>query len=1147
MIVMQSKRLRTEFVFGISLLLLPLFVSAQVNTVDFGKNRVQYEKFGWKFYQSSHFNVYYNQDGLELAKFVVQLAEEELDSIETDIDYSLQKRATFVLYNNYEDYKTSNIGLGIDWQNAGGLTKLVNNRIPLYFDGNHNTFRLKIREGIAKILSDNILFGDDIGEFASNQALLDLPKWLTDGYVEYIAKPWDIENDDALKNVILSGDYNNFYQFAFDKPLLAGNAFWYYIARKYKPQNVTYFLYLARLYKNLNTASERICKKKFKEVLADFMNDEQERYIEDIKQRRNAPRGKLSVVEDVTKSDYYHFAANPNPKNNSYAVVKFTKGVYKIKYYDNLYDEKTLLNYGVRTIAGDMNPNMPILAWDGKGSRLLCIYTKEGKTYMFVYDVIANLKRYKQEIEGFDQVLDGGFIFNANTLLLSAVKNGHSDIYTYRIDNGQIKQITNDVYDDLDPTFVSFPGRLGIIFASNRPGINAPNSDTVLPSRNHFNIFLADINNNSEFRQITQLTNMKYGDARYPMQYNQNHFTFVSDENGINNRWAGFFTTQTGGLDTLYYIGEDVLRNPGPKDMDSTLRAWQKSEPDSISYYKVYEDSTYTFPITNYQSGLLETRVAGNNDQVSEVRREGDYKFLYKLRVDSATLRKRNINARPTDYVRRMITAEKLESGKNIQVEEDQSQPQNNSQFQNEFEDSSSVNNNDTAQAMLNEEPTMPPRTDYLSKAKLFDYKLKFEADYVLAGFTNNILVNRYQPFGGYAQSGPIRLNNSDAVSFTFRVGVSDIMEDVKLIGGFRLGTSLTDKDVFVTYQNYRKRVDWGLTYYRSNVTNYPGFFTGTDSSGTVSLDGVDNEVITNLYQANISYPFDEIKSLRLTVGLRKDIGVLRPLYQGVYGFPEALKIKDSVSNTAIARIEYVYDNSISPADNIWNGLRWKIYTEFFVPGNKGSTLQGKTITNVGFDARNYVKIYRNFIWALRGAGDFSFGEAKLIYYLGGEDGWVSPKFNQINTANPAVLYAFQTLALNLRGFDQNAANGSNNLVLNSELRLPVFTTFFSSPINNAFLRNFQLIQFFDLGTAWSGPVSNIKRPSIVYQGPNDNGPSPLTVRVRAGGLGPFAGGYGFGARSTLLGYFLRGDVGWQMRGIFRGPAIFYFSLGFDF
>ena len=132
-----------------------------------------------------------------------------------------------------------------------------------------------------------------------------------------------------------------------------------------------------------------------------------------------------------------------------------------------------------------------------------------------------------------------------------------------------------------------------------------------------------------------------------------------------------------------------------------------------------------------------------------------------------------------------------------------------------------------------------------------------------MAGFTNNILVNRYQPFGGYAQQGPIRLNNSDAISFTFRVGVSDIMEDVKIIGGYRLGTSLTDKDVFVTFQNYRKRVDWGLTYYRSNVTNYDGFFRGFDSSGSINLNGVDNIVITNLYQANVSYPFNEVKSLR--------------------------------------------------------------------------------------------------------------------------------------------------------------------------------------------------------------------------------------------------------------------------------------------
>jgi hypothetical protein len=77
--------------------------------------------------------------------------------------------------------------------------------------------------------------------------------------------------------------------------------------------------------------------------------------------------------------------------------------------------------------------------------------------------------------------------------------------------------------------------------------------------------------------------------------------------------------------------------------------------------------------------------------------------------------------------------------------------------------------------------------------------------------------------------------------------------------------------------------------------------------------------------------------------------------------------------------------------------------------------------------------------------------------------------FEEDNPPDRDASYAFQTLAVNLRGFRQNIANGNNALVLNSEIRVPVFSTFLNRPINNAFLRNFQLVQFFDLGSAWNG------------------------------------------------------------------------------
>src|SRR6478752_8633115 len=124
---MQINRVKGVFYFFIVATILPLFSQAQVNSVDYGKNRLQYQKFDWKFYQSPNFNTYFNTGGLELAKFVAQVAEDELPSVQSAVEYSLQRSANIIVYNNYDDYKTTNIGLGIDWQNSGGVTKLVNN------------------------------------------------------------------------------------------------------------------------------------------------------------------------------------------------------------------------------------------------------------------------------------------------------------------------------------------------------------------------------------------------------------------------------------------------------------------------------------------------------------------------------------------------------------------------------------------------------------------------------------------------------------------------------------------------------------------------------------------------------------------------------------------------------------------------------------------------------------------------------------------------------------------------------------------------------------------------------------------------------------------------------------------------------------
>ena len=1100
---------------AILLITLSAVAEAQVNNVEFGKNRVQYQKFNWKYYQTNNFNVYFSEDGLGLGKYVAQIAENELPEMEKTLEYGLQRRTNIVVYNTFEDMRQSNIGIDMDWQNTGGVTKLVNNKLLVYFAGNHDNLRRQVREGIAKIIVDNILFGDDLGEVAANQAFLDLPKWLTNGLIMFTAENWSPEVDDELRGVLLAGKYRNFYQMVFDNPDLAGRSFWKYFSDKYGKSKAYYFFYLSRIYKSINNASLRITQKKFKTILKDFFAEVPQQYYKDLRGRRNAPKGQLAISKFVDRKDYIRFNANPNPKSFTYAYVEYNQGKYSVILMQDFVRKKVLLKYGEKIQKNEAAPNYPILAWDGKGTRLAVTYWKAGKLKLMVYDMVNGNVAHHQELPMFTQVQDVKYMLDNNTLLMSAVRSGQTDIYVYKINGQTFEQITNDVYDDLDPAFVAFPNKTGIIYSSNRPSATALSNEDSLPGK-QFNIYLIDNWNKTEFKQISQLTNLHQGTARFPSQYNSSHFTFVSDENGIANRYAGFFKSERTELDTLIFIGEDVLRNPSVKEVDSVMKEWNKKDIDSSAILSVSNDSSYIFPLTNYQGNLVETRVAGDQQQVSEVVKMGDVKLLYRLKVDEATLKRRNVTARPTEYIRQLQDEEKMRKATE-QLSPEKKPAANDDFFISEFDEERKKEQN-TQGTNTQKKPNFI--------GKLFEYAPpKFYADYAVTGFNNSVFaINKYQLYGGGA--GPIRLSNGNDFNGIVRMGTSDLMEDYKISGGFRIAPNLRDNDVLFEIYNLRRRIDWGVTLFRSRNT-----VTISDQLGIYPGKEISTYMI-----GRIKYPFDRTKSLRMSVGPRFDKLVKTAV--------DEVSLKSEPLSKVFGQLtlEYVYDNVLNPTTNIWKGLRYKVYTEMFNQIRNSEASDGKIMFNAGFDIRNYVPIYRNLIWAVRAAGDFSWGDQRIVYYLGGIDNWFNPKFN--DNPRPTYNYTYQSLAVNLRGYKQNTANGNNALIINSEVRFPVFTTLLSNPVNNAFLRNLQLIQFVDLGTAWAGNITAMARPQVVY---NAEDPFWPTVRFKAGGVGPFAGSYGFGIRSTLMGYFMRLDAGWQMNTFFGTKPVLQFAMGLDF
>jgi hypothetical protein len=390
--------------------------------------------------------------------------------------------------------------------------------------------------------------------------------------------------------------------------------------------------------------------------------------------------------------------------------------------------------------------------------------------------------------------------------------------------------------------------------------------------------------------------------------------------------------------------------------------------------------------------------------------------------------------------------------------------------------------------------------------------------------------------------------NANGGINFLLKATVMDVMEDIRFTGAIRpplintVGAgiplvgggggnnflvsngSLFDAggEWYAKFDYLKKRIDFSAVYFRQTQIGTVGNFNA--------------KLYTNLYQGTAKYPFDRARSISFTTGVRYDNIVTRG------SSAIALKIPDQKQSFLLNRLEYVYDNSLNPTPNIYKGARYKAYIDYNAKIVTDSSNAGKNNFNVGFDGRYYHPIYRNFIWAGRAGIDVSWGNQKTLYYLGGADGWLAPKANTANQPQDPE-YAYQALAVNLRGHRQNVANGNNAVVINSEFRLPVFTTFFNKPINNAFLRNFQLTQFIDLGSAWNGAYNKIERPSVSYPSLDNS----VILKTKVGGIGPFIGGYGFGLRSTLLGYFLKLDAGWPMDRFFRGKPIWYFGMGLDF
>ncbi|MEL6925976.1 MAG: hypothetical protein AAFO94_18185, partial [Bacteroidota bacterium] len=360
-------------------LLFCTLLMAQGTQVEFGKNRVQYhDDFDeWSQYESYNFITYWYGKGRFVGQSVVQMAELDFEDIQSLLEHRMNDKIEIIVYTDVTDMKQSNIGSEEQFRNTGGQTKIVGNKMFVFFDGDHNHLRRQIREGIASVYLNSMLFGSNLQEIVQNAVMLNLPNWFKEGLVGYVGESWSTDLDNQLRDAILRKEYKDFDDFAEEYPKLAGHSLWYFISQNYGKSTVSNLLYLTRINRSIESGFLYVLGSTYRKTTENWKTYFEQRYRGEVKgmealDSTNANR-KVLTIKNKRKLPITKVKISPDGRQLAYATNEI--GKFKLYLYNlETGERKMILKQGYRNPFQTADYNYPLLAWKPNGQELYIIH-----------------------------------------------------------------------------------------------------------------------------------------------------------------------------------------------------------------------------------------------------------------------------------------------------------------------------------------------------------------------------------------------------------------------------------------------------------------------------------------------------------------------------------------------------------------------------------------------------------------------------------------------------------------------------------------------------------------------------------------------------------------------------------------------------
>lgn len=1076
---------------------------AQFDQERFGKNRVQHKELEWYFYSSNNFEVYYYDRGGANAKMAIEYLESEFDKLTQMIGYVAYTKPKIYIYNSPEEGLQSNLNLNSQKYTEDGQTKFTRLIAEVSYKGRVDQFKEDIIYATAKVIIREMLYGASVADAFQANLINDFPEWYIDGAALYLAKGWSREMDDFIRQYLKENKNPKILNLNGVEARLVGQSIWNYISEKYGRRYVSSILNLSRINRNEENSIANTIGVNSKVFFEDWKNY----YLkvnEPVYTSFKNVSPESAIAKTSSRVDGAISDVKFSPDGLLLGYVLNNSGKFKVIVRDlSTGNEQTVFQGGASVDELTPNLNSPIIAWRDSANLAIASF-KRGFTTLRLRSIDGSTQD-KIFLRNITQILSLDFNESGKNMVLSAISNGKTDIYTLNV-RGQGKRLTNDLFDDLSPAFLNDSV---IVYSSNK--VDLPDSVlTATPDINvlpdQYNLFMAEVLKDTT--QFTKLTNSNSKNI-HPRKVNSNTLLYMSDLSGITNLMR-------------YNIGNQVSNQISAFDksvevFDVTSRMNKiayalRSGKESLLYVEGYSGADQFTPSTP----RIQLAQAKDLNERLAARR------LLEQRTSQAAS-----SSAPSQQVietQTQVAIDTASTKKTSSINLDRLR----------FESRKGVNTEnytfDTIPQVTS--PTESSKSE-LNRTNLLESFRRQSLQKRVTGprrmepqfFTNNIntrfVVDPLRGFG-------INLNGK----------MTDILDNHIFSGGIMTALNFTSGgDIWFEYEYLKSRLD----------------FRGRFDRRTIRVEEIPFDIqkyVLTQIEMGVSYPLNINSRIYAAPFIAKT--------QFFNQNPDSLifsQIPDQNRfdvNYVGGKVEFVYDRSEPMGLYSYTGLKGKIGYMHYQGLNHGN----RSFSNFYLDLRNYQKIHKNITLASKLYIGSFMGKNPQNYLVGGMDNWLfnefynppsnrpepSPVRNPSGVENSNILFAD---FVDLRGYDYDEIRGRNVITFTTELRIPLFSYLTRGNITSNFVRNFQLVGFYDVGSAWNdfAPWERVNDQNTEVI--NTEG-SPFVV-VLNNFNNPWLQSYGAGLRTVLLNYYVKFDVARPIRNYETEDLKFYFTLGYNF